>query len=103
MGQLKGKKGDIIGVLNNKEVEKYVCRLYMYEGIMHMTLSVKKPCTHVCTYIEDINRGAQNMFNREAIYANVIKIELVKWTRPQTRQRITTIMDQAIKQGFPKD
>ena len=69
---------------------------------MAMTLSIKTPY-NPCTSIEDINRGAQNMFNREAIYANVIKIELVKWTRPQTRQRITTIMDQAIKQGFLED
>ena len=35
--------------------------------------------------------------------AALIASELLKWTRPQTHQCVATVMDHAIKQGFPED
>ena len=66
-----------------------------------MTLSIKKPCKHVCKYIEDINRGMKKMSNDKATKIILVTSELFKWTRPQAKQWIT-IMDQATKQVFQK-
>ena len=35
--------------------------------------------------------------------ATLMTSELLKWTRRKTHQKIATIMDQAIKQGFLED
>ena len=41
--RLKGKKEDIIGEFTNEEMEQYVCKLYMHDGIMPMTLNIETP------------------------------------------------------------
>mgnify|MGYP006997905514 FL=1 len=41
--QLKHKKEDIIGESTDEEMEQYVCKLYMHDGIMPMTLNIETP------------------------------------------------------------
>ena len=43
------------------------------------------------------------MSNRKVTNATLMTSDLLTQTRPQTRQWITIIMDQAIKQGSPLD
>ena len=53
--------------------------------------------------IENVNREAKSISNGKVVDATLMTIDILKWTRPETSQWITTTMDQAIKQGFPKD
>ena len=75
----------------------------MHDGIMHMTLSIETTFKACLSLIEDVNRGIKKMSNVKAADPTLMTIDLLKWTRPQTSQWTTTIMDQGIKQGFPKD
>ena len=43
------------------------------------------------------------MSNSKAVDVALMTSELLKWTRPQPRQWIATVMDQVIKQGFLED
>ena len=43
------------------------------------------------------------MTNGKAADVTYVTSELLKWTKPDTRHSILTIIEQAIKQGFPND
>ena len=78
--QLNQKKEDIIGEFTNEEMEQYVCKLYMHDGIMPMTLNIETPY-QACVSIEGVNRGAKQMSNGKSTYATLMTSELLKWTR----------------------
>ena len=63
----------------------------MHDGVAPMIENIESPCTK-CIDIEDVNKGIKKMESRHS-----------KWTRPHTRHWILTIIEQAIKQGFPND
>ena len=46
----------------------------------------------MCEFVEDVNRGSINMSNGKTMDVK----RALEWTRPQTRQWITTIMDEPI-------
>ena len=48
--QLKGKKEYVIGKFMDEEMEQYVHKLYMRDGIMPMTLSIETTYT-TCIYL----------------------------------------------------
>ena len=78
----------------------YVQRLYMHEDVAPMVENIETPCTK-CINIDDVNKGIKKMASRKTTY--VTRVSLLKWTRPHTRHWILTIIEQAIKQGFPND
>ena len=57
---------------------------------------------NTCVSIEDVNEGTKKMSNGNAKDAISLTSELLNRTRSQTRQWIASVMDQAIKRGFPE-
>ena len=101
-GQLKGKKVDVKGDFTNKEMQEYVQKLYMHDGIAPMVENIDVP-TVTCVNLEDVNKGTKKMASGKVADVTSLTSELFKWTGPHTRYWIATLIDQAIKQGFPKD
>ena len=72
----------------------------LYQSSPHPTL--KTPCTK-CINIDDVNKGIKKMASGKATNITYVSSELLKWTRPHNPLWIMTIIEQAIKQGFPND
>ena len=72
---------------------------------MTMILSTETPSI-VCMFIEDVNRGVENMSNGKVGNATLLTNELLKWTSSGSNQLAMDITNyhkssnQAIKQGF---
>ena len=50
----------------------------------------------ICVSIENVNREAKSISNGKVVDATLMTIDILKWTRPETSQWITTTMDQVI-------
>ena len=66
------------------------------------TLCVSFPVTKTFKS-EIVNKGIKKTVSGKAVDATYISSELLKWTMPHTHHWIMTIIEQAIKQGFPND
>ena len=74
----------------------------MHEGVAPMVEKIETPCP-TCIDIDDVNKGIRKMANGKAVDATYVSSEILKWTMPHTRHLKTTIIEQAIKQGFSND
>ena len=58
-----------------EEMEEYVHKLYMHDGIMPMTLGIEIPF-NACVSIKDVYRGAKRTSNGNATDATLVTNEL---------------------------
>ena len=58
--KFKGKKEDIINEFTDNEMEQYMHKFYMHDGIMPMALSIETPY-NACMFIEDVNKEAKHV------------------------------------------
>ena len=55
--KFKDKTEDIINEFTNNEMEQYIHKFYMHDGIMPTALSIETPY-YACMFIEDVSRNA---------------------------------------------
>ena len=90
------------GHFTNEEMLEYVQRLYMHESVDPIVVNIETPC-NTCIDMGDVNKRIKKMVSGKTTDVTYVSSELLKWTRPHTRHWIMTIIEQAIKQGFPND
>ena len=74
----------------------------MHEGVAPIVENIETSF-NTCIDIDGIYKGIKNMASGKSANGIYISSEFLKWTRPHTRHWIMTIIQQAIKQGFPND